>query len=99
MSSLHFEYGEAHTDMTENWHLSKSVPITVIMTIVMQSLGLVWYVSTLDASVSTNAREIARHEVRIMEIEKTSQLQAVMLGRIDENIKAIRMVIESRDRK
>tara|TARA_R110002096_G_scaffold175465_2_gene351250 strand:+ start:201 stop:410 length:210 start_codon:yes stop_codon:yes gene_type:complete len=69
------------------------------MTIVMQSLGLVWYVSTLDASVSTNAREIARHEVRIMEIEKTSQLQAVMLGRIDENIKAIRMVIESRDRK
>jgi len=82
--------------MTENWHLSKSVPITVIVTIVMQSLGLVWYVSTLDASVSTNAREIARHEVRIIEIEKTSQIQAVMLGRIDENIKAIRMVIEKR---
>jgi hypothetical protein len=82
--------------MTENWHLSKSVPITVIVTIVMQSLGLVWYVSTLDASVSTNAREIARHEVRIIEIEKTSQLQAVMLGRIDENIKAIRIVIEKR---
>jgi hypothetical protein len=69
------------------------------MTIIAQSFGLVWYVSTLDASVSTNAREIARHEVRIIEIEKTSQLQAVMLGRIDENIKAIRMVIESRDRK
>jgi hypothetical protein len=85
--------------MTENWHLSKSVPITVIVTIVMQSLGLVWYVSTLDASVSTNAREIARHEVRIIEIEKTSQIQAVMLGRIDENIKAIRMVIENRERK
>jgi hypothetical protein len=82
--------------MNENWHLSKSVPITVIVTIVMQSLGLVWYVSTLDASVSTNAREIARHEVRIIEIEKTSQIQAVMLGRIDENIKAIRMVIEKR---
>ena len=82
--------------MTENWHLSKSVPITVIVTIVMQSLGLVWYVSTLDASVAANAREIARHEVRIIEIEKTSQLQAVMLGRIDENIKAIRMVIEKR---
>jgi hypothetical protein len=85
--------------MTEDWHLSKSVPITVIVTIAMQSLGLVWYVSTLDASVSSNAREIARHEVRIIEIEKTSQLQAVMLGRIDENIKAIRMVIENRSDK
>jgi hypothetical protein len=69
------------------------------VTIVMQSLGLVWYVSTLDASVSTNAREIARHEVRIIEIEKTSQLQAVMLARIDENIKAIRMVIEKQASK
>lgn len=99
MSSLHFAYGKVATDMTENWHLSKSVPVTVILTIILQSLGLVWYVSTLDASVATNAREIARHEVRIIEIEKTSQLQAVMLGRIDENIKAIRMVIEKRSEK
>ena len=99
MSSLHFACGKVATDITEDWHLSKSVPITVIVTIVMQSLGLVWYVSTLDASVTTNAREIARHEVRIIEIEKTSQLQAVMLGRIDENIKAIRMVIEKRSEK
>jgi hypothetical protein len=86
--------------MTESsWHLSKSVPVTVMVMVVTQSLGLVWYVSTLDASVSNNAREIARHEVRIIEIEKTSQLQAVMLGRIDENIKAIRMAIESRSIK
>ena len=99
MSSLHFAYGKVATDMTDNWHLSKSVPVTVILTIILQSLGLVWYVSTLDASVATNAREIARHEVRIIEIEKTSQLQAVMLGRIDENIKAIRMVIEKRSEK
>jgi len=87
---------KGHIEMSEDWHLSKSVPVTVILTIVMQSLGLVWYVSTLDASVSANAREIARHEVRIIEIERTSQLQAVMLGRIDENIKAIRVVIEKR---
>lgn len=85
--------------MTENWHLSKSIPATFVLAIVGQTLGLVWYVSTLDASVVTNAREIARHEVRIIEIEKTSQLQAVMLGRIDENIKAIRMVIEKRAEK
>ena len=82
--------------MSEDWRLSKSVPVTVILTIAMQSLGLVWYVSNLDASVAANAREIARQEILIMDLEKTSQMQAVMLGRIDENIKAIRMVIESR---
>jgi beta-mannanase len=50
--------------------------------------------STLDATVTTNAREIARHEIRINEVEKTAQLQAIMLGRIDENIKAIRDAVD-----
>jgi len=78
----------------DSWHLSKSVPATFLLAIVAQTLGLVWYMSSLDANVTSNAREIARHEIRINEIEKTAQLQAVMLGRIDENIKAIRDAVE-----
>ena len=54
-----------------------------------------WYMSALDSTVATNAREIARHEIRINEIEKTAQLQAIMLGRIDENIKAIRDSVDA----
>ena len=80
--------------MADGWHLSKSVPATFVLAIVVQTVGLVWYMSSLDANVTTNAREIARHEIRINEIEKTSQLQAVMLGRIDENIKAIRDAVD-----
>ena len=78
----------------ESWHMSKSVPATFILAIAVQTVGLVWYMSTLDATVETNAREIARHEIRINEVEKTAQLQAVMLGRIDENIKAIRDAVD-----
>ena len=78
----------------ESWHLSKSVPATFVLAIAVQTVGLVWYMSTLDATVTTNAREIARHEIRINEIEKTAQIQAVMLGRIDENIKAIRDAVD-----
>ena len=78
----------------ESWHMSKSVPATFLLAIAVQTVGLVWYMSTLDATVETNAREIARHEIRINEVEKTAQLQAVSLGRIDENIKAIRNMVE-----
>jgi hypothetical protein len=83
--------------MMENnsWHLSKNVPITFFLAIALQTVGLVWYMSALDSTVSTNAREIARHEIRINEIEKTAQLQAIMLGRIDENIKAIRESVDA----
>ena len=79
----------------ESWHMSKSVPATFILAIAVQTVGLVWYMSSLDATVENNAREIARHEIRINEVEKTAQLQAVMLGRIDENIKAIRDAVDA----
>jgi len=78
----------------EAWHLSKSVPISFILAIVMQTIALVWYVSNLDSNVEANTREIARHEVRLMQLEETTQEQAILLGRIDENIKSIRDAVE-----
>jgi hypothetical protein len=80
--------------MQESWHLSKSVPITFIFAIACQTVALVWYVSTLDSAVDTNTKEITRHEVRIDTLERTVQAQAVTLARIDENLKAIRDIVE-----
>jgi len=85
--------------MQESWHLSKSVPITFILAIVMQTIALVWYVSTLDASIKQNARDITRQEARVEALEKTVQSQAVTLGRIDENLKAIRDIVEQMARR
>ena len=79
----------------DSWHLSKSVPISFILAIIIQTFGVVWYVSSLDASVNINVRDIARHEIRIAEIEKTQQELALMNARIDENIKAIRDMMEA----
>ena len=53
-------------DNNEEWHLSKSVPITLIFAVAVQTAGFIWYMSSLDKSVETNAREIARQEVRLM---------------------------------
>ena len=80
---------------TESWHLSKNVPITFVLAIILQSVGVVWFVSGLEASVNTNLRDIARHEIRIAEIEKTQQAMAILNARIDENIKAIREMMET----
>lgn len=79
---------------TNSWHLSKSVPITFILAIVGQTVALVWYVSSLDNNIENNQRELIRHETRIEAVEKVVQSQAVTLGRMDENIKAIRHSVE-----
>ena len=84
--------------MSDNqWHLSKSVPVTFILAIVAQTVALIWFVATLRSDVDMNQQQILRHEVRLETVEDIVQNQAVMLARIDENLKAIRNAIERND--
>lgn len=79
----------------EQWHLSKSVPISFILAILAQTIALVGYVANLDNNVETNTRDIMRHEAKLQTVELTVQSQAVMSARMDENIQAIRVMLES----
>lgn len=76
------------------WHLSKSVPISFILAIFGQTIALIWFVATLRNDVDNNAAKIIRHDARLEIVETTVQNQAVTLARIDENLKAIRDAIE-----
>lgn len=80
------------------WHLSKSVPITFILAIIGQTIALIWFVASLRNDVDNNKAQLLRHEVRIGTIEDIVQNQAVMLARIDENLKAIRDAVERSER-
>ena len=77
------------------WHLNRSIPLTFILAIIGQTIALVWFVSSLNSSIDSNTRDIMRHEARINTLEKVVQQQAVTMGRIDENIKSIRMMMEA----
>jgi hypothetical protein len=79
----------------EQWHLSKSVPISFIFAILLQTMTLVWFIANLNSSVADNSREILRHETRIQSLESVVQSQAVAVARMDENIQAIRGMIEN----
>lgn len=78
----------------EPWHLSKSVPITFIFAIFIQTIALIWFVATLRNDVDVNRTDIARTEARIEVLEGMVQTQAITSARMDENIKAIRDAVE-----
>jgi len=80
------------------WHLSKSVPVTFILAIIAQTIALIWFVATLRNDVDANKERMIRNETRVETLETVVQDQAVMLARIDENLKAIREAIERNDR-
>lgn len=79
----------------EPWHLSRSVPVSLIFAISLQTLALIWFVATLRNDVDNNKTSIVRVEARINTLEDIAQGQAVMLARIDENLKAVRSAIEN----
>lgn len=80
--------------MNDEWHLSKSVPVSFILAIVGQTVALVWFVASLNNDLEANTRELVRHETRIQNLEVSVQNQAITMGRMDENIKAIRDAVE-----
>jgi hypothetical protein len=79
----------------EPWHLSKSVPITFILAIVVQTFTIGWYLSDMGGAINQNAKDLARHEASIVAMQNNQQQQAIMLARIEENLKAIRESVEA----
>ena len=78
----------------DNWHLSKSVPLTVIFGLFVQGAAIVWTVSTMTSDIEINASKIVEIQQRLGRVEDAVHGQAVSMARIDENIKAIRMSVE-----
>lgn len=78
----------------DNWHLSRSVPITLIFGLIAQAAAIVWTVSMMMSDIERNAEEIMRMQSRLSIVEDATQRQAVSMARIDENIKAIRQTVE-----
>ena len=78
----------------EGWHLSKSVPATLLIGLVTQAAAIVWTVSMMMADIQQNTEKLIAFSERVNKVEGMVQSQAVSMARIDENIKAIRTSVE-----
>jgi hypothetical protein len=74
----------------EVWHLSKSVPATLLLGLVTQAGAIVWTVSMMMADIQENQTDIVEFGQRISKVEQMVQSQAVSMARIDVNIEHIR---------
>ena len=79
----------------EAWHLSKSIPLTLVFAIFCQTVALIWFVASLRNDIDAAQKELVRQDTRISTLEEIVQNQAVTMGRMDENIKAIRTAVEA----
>ncbi len=78
----------------DGWHLSKSVPATLLLGLITQAAAIVWTVSMMMADIQQNTEKLIAFSERVNKVEGMVQSQAVSMARIDENIKAIRNSVE-----
>ena len=82
--------------MTQNegWHISRSVPATLLLGLITQAGAIVYVVSMMMADIEKNQQDIVEFNQRVSKVEQLVQTQAVSMARIDVNIEHIRNAVE-----
>ena len=78
----------------EGWHISKSVPATLLLGLITQAAAIVWTVSMMMADIQQNTEKLLNFSERVNKVEVMVQSQAVSMARIDTNIEHIRGAVE-----
>ena len=74
----------------DGWHLSKSVPATLLLGLATQAAAIVWTVSMMMSDIERNSQDIAEFNNRMQKVESSVQTLAISMARIDSNIEHIR---------
>jgi len=78
----------------ENWHLNKSVPLTLLVMVLLTFITATRNITAVELRAFENERDVAKNDARIAALEKSVQGQQVSLARIDENIRHIRETVD-----
>ena len=79
----------------DGWHISKSVPATLLLGLITQAAAIVWTVSMMMADIQQNTEKLIAFSERVNKVEVMVQSQAVSMARIDTNIQHIRGYVET----
>ena len=78
----------------DGWHISKSVPATLLLGLITQAAAIVWTVSMMMADIQQNTEKLMNFSERVNKVEVMVQSQAVSMARIDTNIEHIRGAVD-----
>ena len=78
----------------DGWHISKSVPATLLLGLDTQAAAIVWTVSMMMSDIDRNTENLNAFSERVTKVEQMVQSQAISMARIDVNIQHIRGAVE-----
>jgi Tfp pilus assembly protein PilO len=81
-------------DKEEHWTMDRRVPVALIVTILIQAAGVIWFARGISSDVEAIKVRQDRQDALIEAMRTTAGVQAVQLGRIEENTRATQAAVE-----
>ena len=82
----------------ENWHLSKSVPISLIAALVLQTGVFVWTIATMANEIQHNKEDIVSLKTMASVATLERRSSEVKLGGITEKLEYMSKILDRIDR-
>ena len=82
----------------EGWHLNKSVPVAIILTILGQFLIGLWFIAKLDSKVEEQALRLAKTEAQISTIDREARDFGTRIVRIEEKTSSMLAILQRVER-
>lgn len=78
----------------EDWHLSRNVPITLFIMLLLQAFSVMGAFTEVEVGVEQNAKDISEVDIKIEKLDQRQRKHEVTIARMDENIIHIMSLLE-----
>ena len=78
----------------EDWHLSRNVPITLFIMLLLQAFSVMGAFTEVEVGVEQNAKDISEVDIKLEKLDQRQRKHEVTIARMDENIIHIMSLLE-----
>ena len=82
----------------DHWTLDKKVPVAIIVVLVGQFLGGLWFISKLDSRLEDQDKRLLKAEAQIGVIDKDAREAGGRLIRLEEKMSAMLAILQRVER-
>lgn len=82
----------------ESWHLDKKVPVAIIVVLIGQFLGGMWFLAKLDSKIEEQATRLAKTEAQILTIDREAREFGNRIARIEEKTSSMLTILQRLER-
>jgi len=80
----------------EDWHLSKNVPITLFVLLIIHAINVMGAFTEVEVGVSQNAKDISKVTNSFEKLDARQRDLEVRVARIDENVMQMKAWMEEK---